>query len=456
MGKGKARSDRAGAGEADVHRFGVVFVGGGPAAMAPFLAAAREGDLGALLARRVAVVEAGDRLGCGTLGGYDIESDTEADTFAQCVGALAGHDDPLVASLGGHPASEAVLARAGRFVHLRDAADLMALVGRVLGEAIEEAGGAVLLGHRAVGTARLPGGGWATTVRCDATGRETALASTDVVLATGGTQDMDDLSSLDVAGVPLAAACTGEVVTSSEVLRVGGREAMAERLGRAGRVRVAVVGGGASALSVAAVVAGLDPGLAPVGWVSVLHRSRVRLFYGSVEAARRDGYSDFGPGDVCPATGAVLPLTGVRNVAPPVRRAALGGPADGRGTRVRLHRLDRLPEHRGRWLIRQADTVVVATGYAPRLLPVHDARGGRIALAGEARGRLAADADGHVLDGHGKRVPGLHGIGLGYAPPGLDAARSEPGHKGPLNDVARWNTGTGLAIARALMRGGQA
>ncbi len=114
-----------------------------------------------------------------------------------------------------------------------------------------------------------------------------------------------------------------------------------------------------------------------------------------------------------------------------------------------------MPGHRVGWLLRRADTVVVATGYAPRLLPVHDAGGTRIRLAGEEAGSLAADGEGRMLGIDGRVVAGLHGIGLGYAPASLDAAGSEAGYRGPLNDIARWNIGTGLGIARALLaRGG--
>ncbi len=440
-----------GNGDVDVHRFGLVVVGGGPAGMAPFLAAAREGTLRTLLARRVAVVEAGAEMGSGALGSYDLDSDTTAETFAQAVEALAGHDDPLVSALGGHPVHEAVVAREGRPVPLTDAAALLALVGGVLREAIEDAGGAVLVHHEAMSAGTGASGGWATRVRCTTSGLEAVLVSDALVLATGGVQDEDGLSSVEVAGTALAPTYSAKTILSDRLFRRGGTPDLAERLRQLDRVRVVVVGGGASALSAAAAVVDVAPRNVPVGWVTILHRRPVRLFYPSVAAAASDGYSDFGPDDVCPVHGSVYTLTGVRQVAPVVRRAVLGMAPDPRGTRVRLHGLDQMAGHHAHWLMRQADLVVACTGYRPRLLPVHDGSGNPVPLAGGAPGTLAADQDGRMLAADGRPVDGLYGIGLGYAPPSRDDTRSEPGHMGPLNDVARWNTGTGLSIARSLM-----
>ena len=54
----------------------LVIVGGGPAGLAPLLAAHRAGELGALLDSGVAVVEQSERLGSGSIGGYAINSDS--------------------------------------------------------------------------------------------------------------------------------------------------------------------------------------------------------------------------------------------------------------------------------------------------------------------------------------------------------------------------------------------
>ena len=105
-----------------------LIVGGGPAGLAPLLAAGRLGLLDRLLADGVAVVEGGAELGRGSIGDYAIGSDSSAQTFAS---ALAGPTDPRLAALAEHPfarglaalgADPVPLAQVGRFQAL-DRAD---------------------------------------------------------------------------------------------------------------------------------------------------------------------------------------------------------------------------------------------------------------------------------------------------------------------------------------------
>jgi hypothetical protein len=62
-------------------RAGAVFVGAGPAGLAPLVWAARTGMLAPLAARGLVVVERAASLGSGVLGEYAIGSDTLAETF---------------------------------------------------------------------------------------------------------------------------------------------------------------------------------------------------------------------------------------------------------------------------------------------------------------------------------------------------------------------------------------
>ena len=65
-------------------RTGVLIIGGGPAGLAPLLAAHRRGRLADLLEEGVTVVEQSGSVGEGTIGRWYINSDSTAFTFADC------------------------------------------------------------------------------------------------------------------------------------------------------------------------------------------------------------------------------------------------------------------------------------------------------------------------------------------------------------------------------------
>ena len=103
---------------------GALIVGGGPAGLAPLLAASRCGILSDLLSQGVTIAEAAARIGGGRIGRYVINSDSSAATFLSC---LHGSSEPLLAALAGTPAAAAVAAYGNGAVPL-------ALVGRLLEE----------------------------------------------------------------------------------------------------------------------------------------------------------------------------------------------------------------------------------------------------------------------------------------------------------------------------------
>ncbi|MFZ8412278.1 hypothetical protein ACO1MD_14215, partial [Staphylococcus aureus] len=48
------------------------------------------------------------------------------------------------------------------------------------------------------------------------------------------------------------------------------------------------------------------------GAITLLHREPLRPFYPTPEAARAEGFTDFGPEDICPVSGFVYRLAGFR------------------------------------------------------------------------------------------------------------------------------------------------
>jgi hypothetical protein len=226
--------------------------------------------------------------------------------------------------------------------------------------------------------------------------------------------------------------------------------AMAAALGRP--PRVAIIGGSTSAAAIAFTMLNRMPGVTfgPSG-LTILHRRELRIFYPSVEAALAEGYTEFGPDDICPISGRVFRLSGFRLDSRELimRARGIGGrPAE---PRLQLHRLG-VDDAASLELLDNADLVIAALGYRPRALPVFDEAGKRVQLQSET-GPQARLVDNYcrVMDASGNALPNLFAIGLaaGFIPYGK--LGGEKSFRGQANGLWLWQNDVGALIADAIL-----
>jgi Pyridine nucleotide-disulphide oxidoreductase len=430
-------------------RTGVTIIGGGPAGLAPLLAAHRRGRLADLLKQGVTVVEQSGSVGEGTIGRWAINSDSTAFTFADC---LAGPPDGELAALRNHPLTKEFVELADGTVPLRRAGEFLGLVGQAINEVIEASpNGRVLKGYQAVSTQRT-NTGWRTVIKAVDTGREHTVDSRDVILATGASQPIERLRSERVAGVNLVERCGERLLQSGDVVSIAGFAAVGARLAQLGRPpRVAIIGGSTSAAAVAFAMLNRMPEVTfgPAG-LTILHRRELRIFYPNVQAALADGYTEFGPDDICPVSGRVFRLSGFRLDSRELimRARGIGGrPAE---PRLQLHRLG-VDDAASFEILDNADLVIAALGYRPRALPVFDQEGRAVTLHSETtpQARLV-DNYCRVMDASGTPLPHLFAIGLaaGFVPYGK--LGGEKSFRGQANGLWLWQNDVGALIADAI------
>jgi Pyridine nucleotide-disulphide oxidoreductase len=432
------------------YRTGVAIIGGGPGGIAPLLAAHRRGRLAELLNEGVTVVEQSDEVGEGSIGRWAINSDSTGFTFADC---LAGPPDGELAALRTHPITKE-LAEAGQgTVSLRRAGEFLAMVGREINEVIAASpNGRVLKRYKAISTQRTKSG-WLTLIKDIQTGRERTIDSRNVVLATGACQPAERLLAETVAGVNLLERCGQRLLQSGEVLSTGGFAGMSERLRMLGRPpRVAIIGGSTSAAAIAYAMLHRMPDVnfGP-GGITILHRRPLRIFYPNVDAALADGYTEFGPDDICPLSGRVFRLSGFRLDSRELIMSARGIGGRTPEPRLHLHRLG-VDDASSLAVLDNADLVIAALGYRPRGLPVFDQAGTPVPLLA-ATGPQAPLVDGccRVLDASGKPLPDLFAIGLaaGFVPHGK--LGGEPSFRGQANGLWLWQSEVGGLIVDAIL-----
>lgn len=421
----------------------LLVIGGGPAGTAMLTAASKAGVLPAL-SQGLTVVDRGDTLGAGRLGGYAIASDSTAHTFLT---AVENNPEPTLAALAGHPTAAAVGEWRDKLgVPLATAGPFLAATGERLVTLVEGYGGEVLKGHEAISARRGGDGLWHVTLKRIADGHVFDRAAHNIVVATGGYQPLDRLVTQQVAGVPLSARVGNRLLQSDEVLALGGLDRVADLLGGKRSPRVVVIGGSTSALTTVALLLRSRPGIPfGAGGVTLLHRRPLRPFYHSVEAAHAEGFTDFGPDDICPVTGFVYRLAGFRLEARELVLRMLA--VDGRAPdpRVAMHRISGDGDPVAVDLLDRADIVVAALGYRPRALPLADAGGDAIALATDC-GAPMVDDRCRVLDRDGQPLPGVYGIGLaaGFVPSGR--LGGEASFVGQANGLWLWQNDVGRLI----------
>lgn len=426
-----------------------MIIGGGPAGTAMLTAASRHGLLPEL-SRSLMVVERDGAIGGGQLGRYAITSDSTAQTF---LSAIEGNADPAIAALAEHPAALAVARhRASLGVPLAEVGPLLRAIGDRLHAGITACGGTVKTGTEAL-SARRKDGRWHVRLRDTATHRDANYVTDNLVIATGGHQPLDRLVTQRVAGASLVEIAGDRLLQSDSVLARGGFEMVADLLAGKRAPRIAVIGGSTSALTTVALLLRERPALPfGVGGITLLHRRPLRPFYHSVKAAHAEGFTDFGPDDICPISGFVYRLAGFRLEARELVLRMLG--VDGRAPdpRLALHWVAGDHDMAARVILEQADLVVAALGYRPRALTLEDADGQLLPLAAHGGAPMVDDAC-RVRDAAGEPLPGVYGIGLaaGFVPSGK--LGGEASFVGQANGLWLWQNDVGMMIVDQLLAG---
>ena len=424
-------------------------IGGGPAGTAMLTSATKRGLLPDLAASGLMVVERSGAIGSGRLGRYAITSDSTAQTF---LSAVRDNVHPELARLIDHPAARAVAAHEGGLgVPLADVGLLLRAMGDRLADIVRDHGGTVLTGHEALGAKRVGDALWSVQLRRLSDGHVFEQLTRNIVVATGGHQPLDRLAEQRVAGATVVDLASGRLMQSDDVLLAGGTEKVADLLTGIRAPKIAVIGGSTSAMTTVALLLKNQPALPlGAGAVTVLHRRPLRPFYHSIEAAHAEGFTEFGPDDICPRSGFVYRLGGFRLEARDLVLRMLG--IDGRmpDPRVALHQIAGDDDGVARAYIEDADLVIAALGYRPIALPVMDRDGNPIPLGAHA-GQPMVDDRCRMVDVDGVPTAGLYGLGLaaGFVPSG--SLGGECSFTGQANGLWLWQNEVGLMIVDQVM-----
>jgi hypothetical protein len=417
-----------------------IIIGGGPGGLGPLIWAAQQGPLPSWLDRGLAIVDRQDHLG-GTLGRFGINSDSLGGSYLECL------DAPGLPRRLRRLRLDPVTHEMARY---RDGFPPLALVDRYmrrLGDGIEAIvrshGNARYLPCTAVTALRLQRDGSVEAELRAADGERGTLAARTAIVALGGRQNWPEPPLLfDLT----MAEC---LMTSDRLLSLAGLVEATSILATIGARRIMILGGSHSAYSAAWALLQL-PGAGRLrpGQIVILQRQAPPVFYPDREAAEADLYP-VTPGDICPRTGRVNRLGGLRGNGRDLWRQMERRPGTTPELRVAAIPLQSMDAESLRDMIERAALVVPAFGYRAASLPVFDAQDRRLPLSADCGG-ASVDDQCRMMLADGSVLPNVFGIGLGSGFRPTGGMGGEPNFRGQANSLWLYQHDIGSVIYRAI------
>ncbi|MDT7537310.1 MAG: hypothetical protein QOI82_895 [Actinomycetota bacterium] len=430
-------------------RYGVVFCGGGPAAIGIVVCAAADGRLDELLSRGVCIIEAGPAIGPGALGHQPISANTRGVTFLRALETARAQS--ALDAVGDDPSTLALARQRNVFPRLPLVGRHLESLGRAVHAMVEASPGCAVLTRHAVREVRLLAGGGVSVAAGHVDGAPTITAAADhAVIAMGGTPrgltDLRLLPGLGLGAYPDKLCHAADLLDDRIGLPPRLRRAVADR-------RAAVVIGGSHSAWSAAWMLVHDPELRDAHGrpptVTVLHRSPLRFFFWSTARARAAGYAFDETRDVCPRTGMVHRHGGLRADA-----HALAWAATRNGGQGPLRAIALVDEPRARAAAEQAldeaGAIIAGIGYLPNLPTLRWPDGSPLRLASDDNGALVTER-ARLLSDDGTVLPELLGLGLGAGLPASGALAGEPAYAGRLDSVRLYQAEVGRIVLDSLL-----
>lgn len=412
-----------------------IILGSGPGGTGPLIWAAQAGFLEAWLDQGIVLVEGQPQLG-GTLGQYAINSDTLGGTYLECLEASEAH--PFLRAMRADPVAQEMEAYRYGFPPLPLVGRFMARLTAGLAEVLSRHPRCAVLTETVARSLVTRSDG---TVKIRATGRAARLhklIGSSVIVAIGGTHAM-----------PFPAGAEAPpVLPSDRLLRPEGLCQAADILRQAAQPRVVILGGSHSAYSAAWALTHLLGETAVPGLdIVLLSRRDPPVFYGSAAEAEADGYA-FAAGDICPRTGRVNRLGGLRGNGRDIWRQLQHNPDS---LPIRRQYEASLSATALRQLLTEAALLVPAFGYRSRQLPVFDQAGKPIAL--QTNPALpVVDAHCRLHRAEGGVLPNFFGIGLGTGFRPTEAMGGEPNFTGQANSLWLYQNDIGATVFRGVQQ----
>ena len=406
--------------------------------------AAQHGLLPGWLDQGVAIVDRQDHLG-GSLGRYSINSDSLGGSYLEFLDAAALSQD--LRCLRDDPVAHEMARYRDGFPPLPLVDRFMRRVGGAIEAMIADWPRCAFHRRTEARALQLRLDGLVTVETVLGDGSHRLLTARSAIVALGGRQRSTEQALMP--GLSLSDCRPHRVMSSDDLLSPSGLDEAGRAMATAGRRRIVILGGSHSAYVAAWALLRLPPAARlAAGQILILQRRPPRVFYASRETAEADLYP-VADGDICPRTGRVNRLGGLRGNGRDVWRQLERRPYTQPEPRIAALPLQQFTAAGLRRVIEQAALIVPAFGYRAAMLPIFDTQGQRLALSADSGGAAVGD-DCRLLLAGGQPLPNVFGIGLGsgYRPTG--SMGGEPNFDGQANSLWLYQNDIGAVIFKEI------
>jgi hypothetical protein len=422
-----------------------LIIGGGPGGLGPLLWAAQSGGLPDWLDRGVVIVDRQPMLG-GTLGRYAINSDSLGGAYLEFLDAPGTPDalralrsDPVTAQMEEYHDGFPPLSLVDRFLRR---------LGAIIETLIAEHPRCSFLKSTDVRGLYLQEDGCLRAPLAGGDGVSSEIVARTAIVALGGRQDW--IRQPLRPGLTLDECRVRYAMASDHLLSHSGLREADRMLDDGDGRPIVILGGNHSAYSAAWTLANLlRPAVLEGRRVFIVQRRLPRIFYPARETAEADKYA-MEDGDICPRTGRVNRLGGLRGDGRDMWRRITGRhhlPAESRFTVLSLPELD---PGELRALLEDAALVIPSFGYRSATMPIFDAQGRRLSLNADLGGRNV-EQDCRLLLADGNTLANVFGIGLGTGFRPFGTMGGEPNFKGQANSLWLYQNGIGALVHRGVL-----
>jgi hypothetical protein len=426
-----------------------VLCGAGASGTGLLIAAAQHGFLDVLAEQGgIVAYEKSDNTG-GMLANTRIPSNSFASVFVECLPGLKryfGANCPQIQELEAAPEVKAITGIGRDALELTIVGAYLKKLGSLIWDRASQVSKCELnLEHEIVAIQLLGGdAGIEVTARSKHGAIITTCRSKKVIISMGGVQDLDVIETIPIYNTVTMALCRSKLIPSHTVVQRPGAvtQMLLDNLSKlsptvvekkvqevtnpnkkqkmtnattntlTAKNPVVIVGGSHSAW--AAAFNFLNKISRDVeleeGSIVILHRSPIRMYYGSLEEAETAGYKVDPIKDVCPLTGRVNRYGGLRYHVNILAQSVVLAESEKRIKCV--HMGAQADQAAIEQLFNDAVLVVAAIGYAARVPTIVDAHGATVTLQ-STFGQLTTNAKGQCSNQDGVLLPNVLAYGLG-------------------------------------------
>ena len=455
-----------------------ILCGAGASGTGLLVAAAQHGYLEAIAAKGgIVAFEKSDNTG-GMLATTRIPSNSFASVFVECLPGLKqyfGADCPQIIELEAAEEVRAINTIGKKALELTVVGAFLKRLGSLIWSRSSQVSKTELhLEHEILAIKVLGGGNGVEVTARSKQGVVTHRSSQKVIISMGGVQDLDVIETIPIHETVTMAGIRSKLVPSHTVVQrpeeitrllILGQQQQKEqdpereqpltKKHKAGHKisaanPIVIVGGSHSAWAAAYNFLNKisKEVTLEVGSIVILHRSPIRMYYGTLVEAQAAGYLVDPVQDVCPLTGRVNRYGGLRyHVNTLAQRVVLTKTE----RRIRtVHMGVQANKAAIEQLFADAVLVVAAIGYAARVPHIVDVNGQCFELQ-STYGQLTTNANGQCFNQDGKVLPEVLAYGLGAGQFTNPEVGGEESFAGRVDGVWLYMNDMGMGICRSLL-----